>query len=106
MSPRFSMSRAAVRTWAWMALSCAALGCGEDSKSDPAPASDQATQSGSATDKPADPATETPAKGKGDEDGKATAAPEVPRGAGLERPGTLPRPPGDGTLPADLRPPR
>lgn len=97
-----SISRAALRTFTWMALLCTSLGCGDESKSDPAPASDdQATQSGSATDEPA-----KPAKGKGDADGKATAAPAGQAGAALERPGTLARPPSDGTLPADLRPPR
>jgi hypothetical protein len=100
-----SMSRAAVRMFTSMALLCGIAGCG-DSKSDPDPASDEGTKSGSATDEPAEPGAGTPAKGKGEEDAKAAAAPVRQRGAALERPGTLARPPSDGTLPADLRPPR
>jgi hypothetical protein len=107
MSPRSSsISRAALGTLTWMALLGAAAGCGDESKSDPDPASEEATQSGSATDKPAKPAAEQPAAEKGADDGKAKAAPAGPPGAGLERPGTLARPPSDGTLPAELRPPR
>jgi hypothetical protein len=100
-----SMSRAAVRMFTSIALLCGLAACG-DSRSDPDPASDEGTRSGSATDQTAEPGAGTPAKGKGEEDGKAAAAPAGQRGAGLERPGTLARPPSDGTLPADLRPPR